>query len=103
MSSAKKSEYKTLNPYNKMTEELIYPTINLNGQDKDKLQAQYQEGLDKIRDAIEAIKGIDLHGRDYLRRNDFPKAHKQFLHRVVIPLNTAEEYLEDVTINISQQ
>ena len=86
-----------------MKAETIYPTINLNGQDKDKLQGQYQEALDKVRDAINAVKRIDLHGRDYPNPNDYPKAHKQFLNRVVIPLNNSEEYLADITINISQQ
>ena len=87
----------------KMEAETIYPTINLNGNDKDRLQSQYQEALDKVRDAIIAVKGIDLHGRDYPNPNDYPKAHRQFLSRVVIPLNNSEEYLEDITINLSQQ
>ena len=86
-----------------MESEITYPTINLNGEDKEKLQGQYQEALDKIRDAIVSIRDIDLHGRDYPNRNDYPKAHKQFLNRVVIPINDTEEYLEDITINISQQ
>jgi len=86
-----------------MEAETICPTINLNGEDKDKLQGQYQEALDKVRDAIVAVKGIKLHGRDYPNWNDYPKAHKQFLNRVVNPIYDASYYLEDITINLSQQ
>ena len=92
-------------PQHEMSEEITYPTINLNGQDKYKLQGQYQNALDKIRAAREAIGEIDLHGRDYDPQGShaFPKAHDEFVALLVKPMQEAESYLEKITINISQQ
>ena len=90
-------------PQNEMSEEITYPTINLNGQDKYKLQGQYQNALDKIRAAREAIGEIDLHGRDYPNRDDYPKAHDEFIAHLVAPMQEAESYLESIVINLNQQ
>ena len=94
-----------------MPDNITYPTINLNGNSKDRLQSQYQDALDKIRAAREAIGEIDLHGRDYPNRidfnlvgtHDFPKARKEFIDHLVAPMQEAESYLESIVINISQQ
>ena len=95
-----------------MSDFITFPTINLNGNDKDKLQSQYQDALDKLRAAREAIGNIDLHGRDYPKRidfddmatiHDFPKARKEFIAHLVKPIQEAESYLEKITIHISQQ
>ena len=95
-----------------MSDFITYPTVNLNGNDKDKLQSQYQDALDKIRAAREAIGNIDLHGRDYPKRidfddmatiHDFPKARKEFIDHLVAPMQEAESYLESIVINLSQQ
>tara|TARA_R100001443_G_scaffold32612_1_gene46701 strand:+ start:545 stop:805 length:261 start_codon:yes stop_codon:yes gene_type:complete len=86
-----------------MSDFITFPTINLNGNDKDKLQGQYQEALDKIRESRESIGKIDLHGRDYPNRDDYPKAHDEFIAHLVAPVQEAESYLESIVINISQQ
>tara|TARA_R100001443_G_scaffold113603_1_gene128589 strand:+ start:477 stop:737 length:261 start_codon:yes stop_codon:yes gene_type:complete len=86
-----------------MSDFITFPTINLNGQDKDKLQSQYQDALDKLRAAREAIGNIDLHGRDYPNQDDYPKAHDEFIAHLVAPMQEAESYLESIVINLSQQ
>ena len=88
-----------------MTEEITYPTIHLNGNSKDRLQGQYENALDKVRDAIVAVRDIQFHSRDYYPQGDeaFPKAQEQLLAHLVRPIHGAESYLEKVTINISQQ
>ena len=86
-----------------MSDFITFPTINLNGNDKDKLQSQYQDALDRIRETREAIGKIDLHGRDYPNRDDYPKAHDEFIAHLVAPMQEAESYLESIVINLSQQ
>jgi len=83
--------------------DLTYPTINLNGNDKDRLLPQYLNALDKTRDLITAIGAIDLHGRDYPNRDDYPKAHDEFIAHLVKPIQEAESYLESIAINLNQQ
>ena len=86
-----------------MSDFITFPTININGNDKDKLQGQYQDALDSIREAREAIGNIDLHGRDYPNQDDYPKAHDEFIAHLVAPMQEAESYLESIVINLSQQ
>ena len=88
-----------------MPDEITYPTIHLNGNCKDRLQGQYQEVLDNLRDAIGAIDDIEFHARDYYVQGDdaFPKAQQEFIAHLVKPMQEAEEYLDKVVNNISQQ
>lgn len=44
---------------------MIKPTIHLNGTSAQSLANQYGHAREKLREAMEALAHIDVHGRDY--------------------------------------
>lgn len=44
---------------------MILPSIHLNGSGKDSLRRQYMDAYEKVFDAVRAVRGLDVHDRDY--------------------------------------
>lgn len=51
------------------------PTIHLNGTSAESLAQQYEHARNKVRDAIEALAHVDIHGRDYYLQG--PRAYSE--------------------------
>lgn len=81
-----------------------YPTIHLNGSDKQSLLNEYIAAADAIRDAVAAFNNIDFNARDYyVQGNDAFRAASKEIDEHFHNLKKADTYLMDVAFNISNQ
>lgn len=53
-----------------MNSTIAHPIIHLNGNSKKALSEQYLEALRKLDNALDAMRGIDFHPRDYYVKGD---------------------------------
>lgn len=84
---------------------LTLPTVHLNGTDGGTLADLYVQARAKVRDAIEALKAAEPHGRDYYTQGDggaFTRAKAEHLLRLS-SLETVESELETLALAVATQ
>lgn len=88
----------------KIANNLIAPTINLNGSNADRLIEDYINVMDAIRHAQELLAGIAPHGRDYQTApvQEYPMAREQH-HRRMTFLDAIRSDLELIALAVQEQ
>lgn len=81
-----------------------FPTVNLNGTSRNVLIEEYDNALEKLRDALTALSQVTVHGRDYhLNGGDIIAAWNEQRARcnkivsVIEDLQKVREHLEPQT------
>lgn len=81
-----------------------YPLIHLNGTNGQDLLDQYSAAMETLSDAIVALRGVDVHGRDYYTINSDAASVAMKEHRARLSsLNTVLQDLEKIATNICEQ
>lgn len=83
---------------------LIAPTIHLNGTSKASLMAEYLAALEAMRNAIEAVQAITVHGRDFYVKEEgaLLKATSQ-KRKQLTALDSVYAELEQIALMIDEQ
>jgi hypothetical protein len=84
-----------------MTEELIFPTVHLNGTSQEDLAAGYMKAMEAVRAARESLSWIEFNARDYYPQGPgaWTEAREQMTARHATLERMAED-LERITIHI---
>jgi len=83
---------------------LMVPTVHLNGTSKEALLSEYVTAMNAVQDAIDALKKVTVHGRDYYPQGDraindaMLQRARQFEH-----LEEVHTELEAIAVEISEQ
>lgn len=82
---------------------MIKPTIHLNGTSAQSLANQYQYAREKVREAMQALEHIDIHGRDYYVQgpNAYGIACKEHSKRY-LALSVIMDELLEIEIHVSE-
>lgn len=88
----------------KIANNLIAPTVNLNGSNADRLIEDYIEVMNAIRLAEDLLAGIAPHGRDYqtVPVQEYPLAREQHRRRMVF-LASVRADLELIALAVQEQ
>lgn len=83
---------------------MIYPTIHLNGTDKETLLREYRAAYDKLDEAIEALSKVTVHGRDYYPQEPgaYITAREEQVSRI-LKLATVKDELTDIILYLNEQ
>ena len=82
---------------------MIRPTLNNNGSSTDDLIWPRIKALDALADAIEALKQITPHGRDYICDRDRFIADRETHFDRLSALHTLREELKEEVLHLQQQ
>ena len=81
----------------------VLPLIHLNGNNADKLQAQYMNAYEKLAEFNTAVREIEFHPRDYypIGADAFAKATEKRM-KLLVDIHNACQYLEEHIIHLQQ-
>jgi len=82
---------------------MIRPTLNINGTSAFDLIDQRRHAMDALMDAIEALKQVTPHGRDYPGDYDRCAADRTTHFDRMAVLHTMREELLDEALHVQQQ
>jgi hypothetical protein len=85
------------------TNDMIRPTLNINGSSAAELIDPRRAAMDHLMDAIEALKQVTPNGRDYLCQRDRLTADRNTHFDRLAALHTMREELLDEALHIQQQ
>lgn len=74
---------------------LELPIVNLNGTSKLELEKQYREAVLSCDELLDALAGMNPHGRDYqIGDSDYTVARKQHIQRTALVAKVRDELIE---------
>jgi len=81
-----------------------FPTVHLNGTDYKTLYNEYMNAYDRVDDALQALREVTVHGRDYYVQdgNAFEQARREHIERLE-KLESVKRDLEKIIINLNDQ
>lgn len=81
---------------------VIFPQINLNGSDPNRLLKQYEDAIEAGEKLLASLYALDVHGRDYQLDDNFKEAQLEHRNKIESIDNVLTD-LKEVRINIINQ